>query len=463
MLRWPLTLALIVITAAAMLVPLCGDPRQVPLTHPEWARMILRGLDLEESLDFTESASEAFAALSWRVSLALPADRYLRSDGVQPVERQGIRGLQATDMGEVAYHMPVVRSGDYRLRFRIGGPAEALSYVEVAPWGGDQAVDEFSMELPAETQWVDAGSVYLIPGTYTTAIQLPPDGIIEYVELAPPCVNPIEPFRGWRPTAIASIHDVARTTLQAVDLDHELPPADLPIEFDGSAFQTTDSELMQIAAEVEGSTALVAGDNGKSAVLLFEVPEDGVYSISTLGVRGAGQAWVADSCQKQVLCASSDVATGWSPVLTNFFSAGRHELAVRLGAGALVRRVRIERKKVGAEDYVGTLERLGLELGEGGDEAVTRTRAIDAMEFIKSRRGGLDGEVSCFDLPVVEEVQVADLAGAPAGTDFNQPSQPGPLTGVPVPPGGSNPGPPTGLPPGIDPEQPPASPVVIRR
>ena len=278
----PLTLVLIAVTAVAMLVPLYGDPRRVPLTHPEWARMILRGLDLEESLNFTETASQAFAALSWRVSLALPADRYLRADGVTPVERDGVRGLRASETGEVSYHMPVVRSGDYRLRFRIGGDTGTQSFAEVAPWGGDQAVDEFAMDLTPQTQWVDAGSVYLTPGTYTTAVQLPRAGVLEYVELAPPCVNPIEPLRGWRPTAVATVQDVARTTLQAVDLEHELPPADTPIEYGGSAFQTTDTELMQIAAEVEGSTALVAGDEGKAAVLIFEIPEDGVYSIYTL-------------------------------------------------------------------------------------------------------------------------------------------------------------------------------------
>ena len=461
--RRPLTLALIAVTAVAMLVPLYGDPRQVPLTHPEWARLILRGLDLEESLDFTETASQAFAALSWRVSLALPADRYLRADGVAPVERDGVRGLRASETGEVSYHMPVVRSGDYRLRFRIGGDTDTQSFAEVVPWGGDRAVDEFAMDLSPQTQWVDAGSVYLTPGTYTTAVQLPPAGILEYVELAPPCINPIEPLRGLRPTAIATVQDVARTTLQAVDLEHELPPADTPIEYGGSDFKTTDGELMLIAAEVEGSTALVAGDDGKTAVLICEIPEDGIYSISTFGIRGGGQAWVADSCQKQVLCASSDVHTGWSPVLTNLFSAGRHELAVRLGPGAVVQRVRIERKKHGPEDYVGTLRRLGLDLGEG-IEAATRDQAVDAMEFIDKRRRGLDADVSCFDLPIVEAAKVADAAGAPAGGAIALPSQPGAPTGPGIPPGGPGLGPPSegGFPPGIDPEQPPASPVVIR-
>ena len=221
---------------------------------------------------------------------------------------------------------------------------------------------------------------------------------------------------------------------------------------------------MQIAAEVEGSTALVAGDEGKAAVLIFEIPEDGVYSIYTLGVRGGGQAWVVDSCQKQVLCATSTLNTGWSPVLTNVFSAGRHELAVRLGPGAVVQRVRIERKKDGPEDYVGTLRRLGLDLGEG-IEAATRDQAADAMEFIDKRRRGLDADVSCFDLPIVEDVQVADAAGAPAGAAaITPPSQPGAPTGPGIPPGGPGLGPPSegGFPPGIDPDQPPASPVVIR-
>jgi hypothetical protein len=40
------TVALVFVAAAAALVPLFGDPRLTPVTHPIWARMLLRGLEM---------------------------------------------------------------------------------------------------------------------------------------------------------------------------------------------------------------------------------------------------------------------------------------------------------------------------------------------------------------------------------------------------------------------------------
>ncbi len=120
------TLVLAAVVGAAALVPLFGDPRSTPVTHPLWARMLLRSLDMTDAVKASTQASQVFAALAWRDSLSYAADRYLRADGAVVREEAG-RPVLAVAAGpaQVAYAVAVAQPGDYQLRARIAGPAEA--------------------------------------------------------------------------------------------------------------------------------------------------------------------------------------------------------------------------------------------------------------------------------------------------------------------------------------------------
>src|SRR5512140_998032 len=96
--------ALVAVVAGAVLLPLYGDPRNAPVTHPEWARMLLRALRMDTAFPESASAAQAFAALSWKNSLAFSADRYVREAGVEVQGDGRGRRVVATDAeGEVAY------------------------------------------------------------------------------------------------------------------------------------------------------------------------------------------------------------------------------------------------------------------------------------------------------------------------------------------------------------------------
>ena len=75
------TLVLVGVVASAALVPLFGDPRQTPVTHPLWARMLLRSLEMTDAVRASAQASQVFSALAPRDSLAYSADRFLRAEG----------------------------------------------------------------------------------------------------------------------------------------------------------------------------------------------------------------------------------------------------------------------------------------------------------------------------------------------------------------------------------------------
>jgi hypothetical protein len=50
--------------------------------------------------------------------------------------------------------------------------------------------------------WIDAGATHLDPGAYTASVLLPRGTTLEHVEVAPPCVMPIEPPGGWKAPAV---------------------------------------------------------------------------------------------------------------------------------------------------------------------------------------------------------------------------------------------------------------------
>jgi len=419
------TVALVAVVVAAALVPLFGDPRVTPVTHPLWARMLLRALEMNDAVKASSQASDVFAALSWRDSRAFPADDYLRSDGIVVAEEGGRRTVAAPDgTGEVSYAIAVVQAGDYQLRARLSGDPARPASAEIAPMGGAPALRTFTLVPGAASDWVFAGTAHLDPGAYTASLLLPPGTSLEYVEVAPPCVNPVEPAGGWRPRAVTTGEDVALTSLKALDLEHELAPADSPIEREGASFQLEDAEVP--APGEEPSRTLRGGRHGRRALLVVDLPEAGLYTLSAFVRSGNGQRWRADGCRKAVVCPGA--GPGWLPVMTQSFSAGRHTVAVTLTEGAEVERVRLERKKATPSDYVAALRRLGFDPGEG---ALTRERALEAMRFVRSRRDDLAARL-CGD---VTEPAGPPPALAPQVAQATAPAGPGPSGVRPVDPG----------------------------
>jgi hypothetical protein len=141
---------------------------------------------------------------------------------------------------------------------------------------------------------VFAGSTHLDPGTYAAQFLLPAGCTLSQVEIAPPCVNPIEPPGGWTPTGVTTSQDLAVTAVKAIDVEHELPPAAMPIEITGDQFQVeAPPDAVEARARAAGleAMALRAGHDGLRAVVSFEVPEAGLYSVTAFVTPGAGQRW----------------------------------------------------------------------------------------------------------------------------------------------------------------------------
>jgi hypothetical protein len=478
------TAGLLAIVAAAVMVPLYGEVGRGPVTHPEWARMVLRGLELEDDLPPDAAARLVFSTLSWKQSLAYPADRYLRARGIEVVGPAGAREVVAANgSAEVAYPLTVVRAGDYRLRLEMAGDPARPAGADITPTGDVQPLRAFSVVPPAVAGWVDVGTTHLDPGGYSAAVMLPPGSTLHRLEVAPRCLAAVEPVGGWHDGAVASTDDVAVTTLQALDLVGELPPAAAAIEFVASDFRVTSSATMAAVPSNEDGLWLRAGPRGVQALLVVDLPDAGLYTLSTFGLPSAAQGWLVDSCQKTILCprpAAGPAGPTWRPVTTAAFTAGRHSFVVTLPPGAALGRARLERKKDATTDYVSTLRRLGFDAGALGP--VTRDRAVAAMEFLRDRRRGLEHS-ACGDLlpPETLEAGLAEpalpagptrpiVAGQPpGGVGVPLPNPPVPTPNVPpvtvppvsVPPVTTPPGPPPTTPPGPPPTVPPGPPPTV--
>jgi hypothetical protein len=259
-------------------------------------------------------------------------------------------------------------------------------------------------------------------------------------------VNAIEPANGWQPTGVTTSEDLAITALKAIDVEHELPPAATPIELTGENFQVEAPQLaVEERAKATGLDAMTlrATRSGLRAIVSFEVPEAGLYSVSAFVTPGMGQRFLVDGCRKAVVCPSE--GTGWRPIMSQTLAAGRHTLMLTLADGASFERLKLERKKNAAEDYAATLRRLGFDAGPQGP--ITRSRALDAMRFVRDQRRTLMAAL-CGDRVFVDDT----LTGLPsqiAGTVV-----PGQPPGEPVGPGEVQ------VPPPLLPPQPPSSPTT---
>jgi hypothetical protein len=420
------------VAVVGLIIPLFGDPRVTPVTHPLWARMLLRALKMDDAVKTSDRASTVFEALSGRSSRSFRADAYMRADGVSSSGEAPISRISAGEgVGEVAYAVAIVHGGDYVLRARVSGdPAHPVS-AEIAPMSGAGTVHTFTLMPSPEAGWIVGGTAHLDPGSYTTSLLLPSGTSLEYVEVAPPCVNPVEPIGGWKATAITSAEDLAVTGLRALDMEDTLAPADTPIERSGADFET-DGVTLPAGTGFE-KTVLKADAKGKEAVLVVDLPEAGLYTLEGFVAPGEGQRWRADSCRKAVLCASSP--SGWRTVMSQSFSAGRHAFAVTLTDGAVVERVRLTRRKEAPADYVAAIRRAGFDPGSG---QVSPAVAIAAMEFMSKLHADGQGRF-CGDVPeprtaapdTAPNTTVAAASISPAGS---APPAAGPLSNALLPP-----------------------------
>jgi hypothetical protein len=403
--------ALLLAATAAVLVPLYVAARGGTVTHPDWAGRLVRALELEGGLPDDAPPAQVFSALSWKGSLLFAADTHQRATGVALQASGGTRVAIATEAeGEIVYPLTVITGGDYRVRARLAGSPDRPAVVEFVPTGQSAPAGTVALTPTSIMGWADGGALHLDRGAYSAVVRLPAGTSLEMIEVAPPCISPVEPLRGWSEELVADDVDVAVTVVKAIDKESELPPAATPIEVTAESFKEETS-----------------GPGPRRLIVFIDLPEAGLYTISVYGLVGAGQGWSADACRKAIVCPPPDAAARapeWRTLMTAPFTAGRHSFTVTLRDGAVVQRLRAEQKKNTGADYVATLRRLGFDVGDAGP--VSRAKADQAEAFVRGRAAEFLNS-RCGDIVLPEGGRVVGL-------------QPARVVGPGLAPGESGPG-----------------------
>jgi len=419
------------------------------VTHSEWARMLVRALDLDAALPLNPTASRVFSLLTWNESLAFDGDDYIHGDGLQPGAGIATAGPQG---GEALFALAVARPGGYRLRARLQGDPARPAAAELTERGHSKTAGRLTLIPPVQEAWVDGGLLQLQPGVYNASVLLGAGTALRRIEIDPPCLSPVEPQGGWQALATLSRDDLAVTTLQGADLEWTLPTAAPPIEVAGSQFRIEAGLRVAAASETEDGPR--AGPEGTRALVFVDLPDEGLYTIWAEGLLGGGQRWMADECRQVVLCPSREAnpQPEWHPVMTGHFTAGRHFFGVDLNEGSTVRRLRAEKKRDGAADYVSALREQGFDAGPAGP--ANRGTVVDAMHFVEQKRRKLQ-ESACNALQFVRPDSSSLLAQGALGPGggVTGPGVGG-FPGTPPGPGGGAPP----VPPPVD--EPPASRVL---
>jgi len=273
----------------AALVPLYGDPRRSPVTHSEWARMMMRSLGFEDSLTALENAEDIFVGLAWKDQRNLVASKYKRGTSVT---NRGDFVDTGVETGETAYDLPVIRTGDYNIRLRLKGAPDKPFQVEIRKDGQTDAVGTFRPTGSGdEYVSVDLGWIKMDPGNHTLSVILPPGASLESIHISPPCLSPAEPRGGWRAAALTTEEDLAVTMLQALEMESELPPADDPIEVRAGGFDilAPQSRMTEGGNEAD-DFQLSATFEGLHAIVYVDIPVEGLYAVSALTTTGDGRS-----------------------------------------------------------------------------------------------------------------------------------------------------------------------------
>src|SRR6185369_5218129 len=133
-----------------------------------------------------DSADEIFVALAWKDQRNIVASKFKRGTGVT---RRGNSVEAGNQPGEVAYDLPVIRTGDYNVRLRLKGNPETPFKVEIRRDGQSDAVETFQPTGGGdEYVSVDLGWIKLDPGNHTISVMLPPGSSLESIQVSPPCL-----------------------------------------------------------------------------------------------------------------------------------------------------------------------------------------------------------------------------------------------------------------------------------
>ena len=388
-----------------------GIAQSTIVTQAEWAVYMTQALGLDWNLPTNAKSNHYLERLDWTNSIEFPAAQMLEGSTATALEDGSVQS-EPGEPSEALYEVSTLRAGEYGFRVKLGGGRAVLKVSR-------QAYELFQPDM--SPRWVDLDRVALDPGAHPMSLLLIDGARAESLGVTPPCMTPIEPIGGWIPLDPLTFYEMAVTLAKALDLERNLPKLGDPIAIRGEDFRKTliypyTDELADVSED--DPYWLSSGGSIITAVVRFEVPEDGVYSIETRYISPRPIRWAMDSCLRVVTCPVTATQIGRRRSLALELAAGAHVLEVTLPPGAKLDRVDVQRRDGSPEEYVRVVEDEGFKMGNIEDN-VRRRDALRAARRLRDRFDKLT-KLRCNDeLIAMEEEAIAMALASSSSSDDN--------------------------------------------
>lgn len=196
----------------------------------------------------------------------------------------------------------------------------------------------------------DLGVVELAAGPLEIEVDLPAGGGLDYLQLEAPPYLPVSPLEGWQPDGPLYTSDLAVTAVRALGMEMLLPPSGEESLYQAEPGQkgVAETTLGYLGAPSEG-VWVRAGNHAVVFDFPFQVPEDGIYSLT---LRGAwGRAVTVRLDDHYLLSAGPSPSLRSWPLGTFPLQAGDHSLSINLPPFGGVDTLLLRRHLSSATDY----------------------------------------------------------------------------------------------------------------
>lgn len=210
-----------------LFLPVVSDAQ---ITQRAWALQLIDSLGWSYGLPPKPSDEDYVRLLEGRRIYRIEAeDSFQRGDRVAVMSfttfgefsgRGWLNGTREYVQARLKFHLP--HAGRYKLRARVRKPEHHLIF----------GTRDFRVSGGEQFMTVDAGFVELQAGEQEALLRLRPNGSIDYFELEAPPLGAIAPAGGWMFDEELTAEDAALTLIQALKIQHLLPPAKEPLRLE---------------------------------------------------------------------------------------------------------------------------------------------------------------------------------------------------------------------------------------
>lgn len=366
-----------------------GESRRV-ITHDEWAADLAGALGLSQALsDPSNLRSRADAEKLFALLCPERAERVTDAGGLRVPTRS-------------PFSVAVDASGrdDPGAPFRatVTVPAAALYLLAVEGVGAQRwTLDKRPVGHLDPSALGVAHAPAIVPlraGPHELAAYLSPRARVDRVELTayrPLCLAPAEGWRSGRPLTAGAM---ARTLVQALGLERNLPAQGEAIHIEGEAFGEASAwgerTTRRLSVPALGDAWVTASGSPAEFDYRVHLDDPGVFTLYARVHGAAPQIWSIDGRHRVTLLPGTRAATfAWSHVLTLPLAAGEHALRALVARDSGVDALRLVRRRSSDADYLALAEREGI-AGNVRRRLVTHAVArasLSSPRFVRRMQG----------------------------------------------------------------------------